>query len=139
MRAEVTFLSRVIFGVDEDRIVRTSRHAGFAADADRFIEIDDAVSALEHRRRRTRGDARRVRALITARDLMRPASLRKHADIDMLDVRSRHANRDHVFRLAGGRARVTADTAGVIDYLGPLHLISAVTLLLNHATECRAI
>ena len=132
MRAEVTFLSRVIFGVDEDRIVRTSRHAGFAADADRFIEIDDAVSALEHRRRRTRGDARRMRALITARDLMRPASLRKHADIDMLDVGARHPDGHQVFRLAGSRTRVAADTASVIDDLGPLHGLLASCWLFNH-------
>ncbi len=33
MRAEVTFLSRMIFGVDENRVVGAGGHAGFAADA----------------------------------------------------------------------------------------------------------
>ena len=89
VRAEVTFLGRMIFGIDEDRVVRTGGHAGLAADADRFVEIDDAVRALEHRGRRAGGHARRVRALIAARHLMRAARLWKHADVDMLDVGAR--------------------------------------------------
>ena len=120
MRAEVTFLSRMIFGIDEDRVVRTSRHAGFAADADRFIEIDDAVGALEHRRGRAGGDARRMRALITTRDLVRATRLGKHTDVDVLDVGARDPDRHDVFRLAGGRARVTADATRVVDDLRPL-------------------
>src|SRR5437588_11060494 len=100
MRAEVTFLSRVIFGVDEDRVVRTGRHAGFAANADRFIEIDDAVGPLEHRGGWTRGHAWRVRALIATRHLMRATHLRPDANIDVLDIGTRHADRHNVFRLA---------------------------------------
>ena len=46
VRAEVTFLGRVIFGVDEDRIVGTGRDASFATDADRFVEIDNTVLGL---------------------------------------------------------------------------------------------
>ena len=132
MRAEVTFLSRVIFGIDEDRVVRTRGHAGFAADADRFIEIDDAVGAFEHRGRRTGGDARRMRALIAARDLMRAARLRKDADVDVLDVSARDGKRHEILRLARGRAGVTADAAGVVDDLGPLHTVIASCLWLDH-------
>ncbi len=51
---------------------------------------------------------------------MRAAGLGKHADVDMLDVGARHANRDDVLRLAGRRARVATDAAGMVDHLGPL-------------------
>src|SRR5262245_61316312 len=107
MRAEVAFLGRVIFGIDEDRIVRASGHAGFAADADRFIEIDNAVSAFEHRGSRAGSDARRVRALVAASDLVRAPHLRKDTDVNVLDVGPRDADGNDVFRLAGGRARMT--------------------------------
>src|SRR6059058_1449209 len=70
VRAEVTFLSRVILRIDKDRVVRTSRHAGFAADTDRFVEIDDAVGALKHCRGGTGNHAGRMRALIAPRHLM---------------------------------------------------------------------
>src|SRR6185369_2796889 len=89
MRAEITFLSGVIVRVDEDRVVRARSHARFAPDADRLVKIDDAVRAFEHRRRRTSGYARRVRALIAAGDLMRPACLWKDADVDVFDVSAR--------------------------------------------------
>ena len=123
MRAEVTFFRGMIFGVDEDRVVRTSSHAGFAADADRFIEIDDTVRALEHRGRRTCVDAWCVRALIAARDLVRAANLWEDTDIDVLDIGTRHANWHDVFRLTGSRACVTPDAPSVIDDLGPLNPI----------------
>ena len=120
MRAEVALLSRMVFRVDEDGVVRTGRHAGFAANANRFIEIDNSVAALEHRRSRTRRHAWRVRALIATRHLMRAPCLRKPAHIDVLDVSAGDANRYDVLGLAGRRARVTTDAASVIDHLRPL-------------------
>src|SRR2546430_12086491 len=111
MRAEVTFLRRMVFGIDEDRVVRTGRHAGFTPDADRFIEIDDTVRALEHRGRRTGDDARGVRALIATRHLMRATHLGKYTNVNVLDVGARHTHGNNVFRLAGSRARMAADTA----------------------------
>ena len=129
MRAEVALLGRVIFRINKDRVVRTRRHAGFAADADRFIKIYDAVRALEHRGRWASGHARRMRTLVATRYLMRPTHLRKHTDIDVLDVSARNANRHDIFRLARRRAGMATDAAGVIDHFGPLH---AVCLLLDH-------
>ena len=111
----------MIFGVDEDCIVRTRRHAGFAADADRFIEIDDAVGALEHRGRRTGGDTGSVSALITAGHLMRAASLRKNANVDMLHIGARDGKRNQILRLACGGAGVATNASCVVDDLGPLH------------------
>jgi hypothetical protein len=132
VRAEITFLGGMIFGIDKDCVVRARGHAGFAADADRLVEIDDAVRAFEHRRSRTRRHAGRVRALVAARDLMRAPHLRKHADIDVFDISARHADGHDVLRLARRRARMTADAAGVVDDLGPLHPVSASYLWLGH-------
>jgi len=132
MRAEITFLSGMIFRIDEDGVVGAGSHAGFAADADRFIEIDDAVSAFEHRGGWARGHAGRVRALITPRHLMCATHLRKYADVDMLNVRARHANRDDVLRLAGSRARMTTNAARMVDDLRPLHAFIAHCLLWKH-------
>ena len=122
----------MIFRIDEDRVVRASGHAGLATDADRFVEIDDAVRPLEHRGRWAGGHAGRVCALIAARDLMCASHLRKHADIDVLDISARHTNRHKVFRLARRCARMAADAAGVVDYLGPLDSICPSWFLLDN-------
>ena len=119
VRAEVTFLCRVILRIDEDGIVRARRHARFATDADRFVEIDDAIRAFEHRRGRTGSNARRMRALIAARHLMRATRLRKLANVHVLDIGAGDRKRHQVFGLAGGRARMAADAACVVDDLRP--------------------
>ena len=90
----------MIFGIDENCVVRASSHARFAADTNRFVEIDDAVSAFEHGRGGTGDDTGCVRALITAGDLMRafveefrqrlflrPANVHGFATYDLRDVR----------------------------------------------------
>ena len=127
MRAEVTFFRRVIFRIDEDGVVRASRHASFAADANRLIEIDDAVGALEHCRGRTGGDTRGMRALVATRYLVGAARLGKDADVNVLDVGAGDAEWDDVFRFAGSGAGMTTDATRVVDHLGPLNL-----LRLNH-------
>src|ERR1700752_4381543 len=111
----------MIFRVNEDRVVGTRRHARFATDADRLIEVDDAVGSFEHRCRWACGYAWSVHALVAARHLMRAPRLWKHADVDVLHVRACNRNRNDVFRLARGGARMTADAACVVDYLGPLN------------------
>jgi hypothetical protein len=62
-----------------------------------------------------------VRALITARNLVRPAHLRKHPDVNVLNVRSGDAYWNNIFRFASGGAGVTADTAGMVNDLCPLN------------------
>jgi hypothetical protein len=54
---------------------------------------------------------------------MRAANLREDADIDMLDVSPRHANRYDIFRLARGGARVATDAASVVNDLRPLNAL----------------
>ena len=63
---------------------------------------------------------------------MRAAHLWKHAHIDVLDVGASDANWHDVFRLAGRRARMTTDAAGVVDYLRPLNGILASWFWLDH-------
>src|ERR1051325_9438969 len=125
----------MVLRVNEDRVVRTGSHAGFAADADRFIEINDAVGAFEHRGGGAGGGARRMRALITARDLVGAARLRKYPDVHMLDVGPGDADWNDVFRFACSGARVTADTTRVVDYLRPLHALVVTWLFVDHAAE----
>ena len=59
-------------------------------------------------------------ALIAARYLVRAPDLRKVADIDVLDVSTRDADGNDIFRFAGGGAGVTTDTTRMVDHLGPL-------------------
>ena len=110
----------MVFGINEDRVVRTRSHAGFASDTDRLVEIDYAIGTSEHSRSRTGRDARRVRTLVASCDLMRTPGLREHTNIDMLDIRTGDREWDIVLGLTGSRARVTADTARVVNNLGPL-------------------
>src|SRR5687767_14173516 len=107
MRAKITLLGRVILRVDEDCVVRASGHARLASDADRLVEIDDAVGPLEHRGRRARRDTRCMRTLITTRYLVCASRLRKRADVDVFYVGASYRNRHNVFRFAGRGARLT--------------------------------
>ena len=70
--------------------------------------------------------------MITACDLVRASRLREGADVDVLDVSARDGKGNEVFRLAGGRAGMTANAAGVIDYLGPLDSRCLDLLRLEH-------
>jgi hypothetical protein len=59
-------------------------------------------------------------ALIATSDLVGAASLRKNANVNMLDISARDGKRHKVFRLAGRRAGVTADASGMVNNLGTL-------------------
>jgi len=97
MCAEVTLFGRMIFRVDEDGVVRTRGHAGLATNADRLVEIDDAVRAFEHRCGRTCSDARSMSTLIATRHLMSATRLGKDANFNVLDVGSRDRDGNNVF------------------------------------------
>ena len=89
MGAEVTFFSGMIFGVDKDCIVRARGHAGFATDADGFIEVHNAIRPFEHGSGWTGSHTRCMSTLVTTRDLVRTANLWKGANVDVLDVSAR--------------------------------------------------
>ena len=103
----------MIFRIDEDGVIRAGGHARFATNADRFVEIDDAISAFEHRRSRAGGDAGGMCALIATSHLMRSPCLRKHANVDVLDVSARDGKGHEILRLAGGRAGMAAMPRGL--------------------------
>jgi hypothetical protein len=119
VRAEVALLGRVIFGVDEDRVVGTGRHAGLATDADPFVEVDDAVGPPVHGRGGAGGDTGRVLALVAARHLKGPTGLRKRTHVDVFDVGSVHAQRNVVLGLAGRAAGMASNARRLVDDLGP--------------------
>ena len=119
VRAEVALLGRVVLRIDEDRVVGARSDARLAADADRLVEVDDAVGTAVHRRGGTRRDARRVVTLVAAGDLERAPSLRKAPGVHVLHVRPGHGERHFVLRLARGRARVATDAPRVVDDLRP--------------------
>lgn len=121
MRAKIALLSRMVFRVDKDRIVRTRGHTRLTSDADRLVEIDNAVGALEHSSRWTRRDAWCMRALIAPRYLMSSSRLRELAYINVLDVSASYGERNVIFGLASRCTRVTANTARVVNYLCPLN------------------
>lgn len=111
----------MVFRVDEDRIVGASCHTRLAPNADRLIEIDNAVGALEHCSRRAGSYARRMSALIATGDLVSAACLGKGANFDVLDVSARHRQRNKILGLTRCRARMATNTTRVINDLGPLN------------------
>ncbi len=119
MRAEVALLGRVVLGFDEDGVVGAGGDARLAPDADRLVEVHDPVVALEHGRGRARVDAGRVLALVAARDLERPSTLREEARINVFDVGPGDREGDFVFRLAGGGAGMAPDAGRLVDDLRP--------------------
>jgi hypothetical protein len=116
----------VILGIDEDCIVWTRRHARFAADADRFVKVDDAISSFEHCGGRAGSHTWRVCALIATSNLMRPSHLWKHTDVNMFYIGSGNRDRNNVFRLAGSCAGMAPDTTRVVDYFRPLYRLSLI-------------
>lgn len=123
VRTEVTFLSRVIFGIDKNGVIGTGGHAGFAADADRFIKVYNAIGALKHRGGWAGGYARRVRALIAASNLVGATHHGKDTHVNVLNVSPGDADRHDIFGLARGRAGMATDAASVVDDLRPLDTI----------------
>ena len=109
VRAEVALLGRARVRIDEQLIVRTRRHAGPAADARVAVEVNDAVAALEERAGRADVHARRFLALVAQHGEEQPLRVGERALLDRLHPAAVDADRNVVLRLAGDRARMTAD------------------------------
>jgi len=71
-------------------------------------------------------------ALITTRYLMRAPHLRKHPDVNVLNVGTRDPDWNHVLRLARGGACVATNAARMVDYFCPLHGFVASWLFADH-------
>ena len=122
MGAEIALFSGMIFRIYEYRIVRTRSHTCLAADANRFVKVDDAILPLEHRGGGTSGDAGSVGTLVTARHLMRAARLRERANINVLNIGPRGGDGHDVLGLARSRTRMAPDAARVVNDLRPFDL-----------------
>src|SRR6185503_13473508 len=110
----------MIFRIYKDCVVWTSGHTCFAADAYRFVEIDNAIRPFEHSCCRASRGAWCMHTLVTASHLVSASSVRKHSDFYMLYVGSSNGKRNYVFRLACGGTRMTTDTTCMVNYLSPL-------------------
>jgi hypothetical protein len=79
-----------------------------------------------------------VLTLIAAGDLVRTTSLREDTNVDVFDVSACNGDWDYVFRFARSSAGVTADAAGMVDYLCPLNWAWGACHLSNYnIDECR--
>jgi hypothetical protein len=91
-------------------------HTRFASDAAAVVEIDDAVVTAKECARRAYVNAGRIVAMVAAHHAEMAAGVRKLTLFDVLDPGTENAKRDVVLFLASDCARVTADTAVVINY-----------------------
>lgn len=121
MSAEVAFLGRVVFRVNEDRIVRTRGHTRFAADANRLVEIDNTVSAFEHCCRRASRYAGRMSTLVAPRNLMRTPRLRECSDFYVLNVGAGHRQWNKILGFTRSCAGMAPNTTRMVNDLGPLN------------------
>lgn len=115
VRAKVALRRGAFVWINVDGIVGTGLHAGFAADTAFRTEIDDAVSALVHRRDRADRDAGGILAVIATGDLKNAAGVREGSLLDIFHPSAVDAQWDMVFGLARDSAGVTADALAVID------------------------
>jgi len=115
MRAEGAFCNGVGFGVEIDRVVGAGLHAGFAADANGRVKLDDAIAALIHGCDGTDAHAGRVDAVIAARHLKAAAHVGISTCFNILDPGAIHTKRHLVFGLARGGAGVTADAFALVN------------------------
>src|ERR1044072_122749 len=115
MRAIIAFLGGVRFRIDGEGVVRTSLHAGRAADAAVAVEINYAVLAAKQRRHRADGYARRIVAVIAPHHRKETARVRVFALFDVLHPRAKRAERNFVFRFTGNRAGVAAYTFSMVN------------------------
>ena len=115
MRTECAFCGGIGFGVEIDRVVGAGLHAGFAADANARVELDDAVCALIHGSDGTDAHAGRVGAMVAARHLEAASHVGVETRFDVLDPRAIHTQRHLVLGLARSRTGVTADTFGLVN------------------------
>ena len=115
MSAESTLGGSIRFGIEIDRVVGTGLHAGFAADTNGRIELDDAVITLIHRSDGADAHARRVDAVIAARNLKAAAHIRVRTRLNIFDPSAVHAKRYLVLRLARSRTGMTSDALALVN------------------------
>ena len=122
MRAEIALSRSVVVGIYVERIIRTSLHASFAANAAPVVEIDDSVPAPEQRAGRTNFRTRRVIAVIAPHHPKVPRSVRDLPLLYVLYPSAKYTHRYLVFFFASDRAGMTSNTPILIDDKSVSHL-----------------
>ena len=115
MTAEVTLRGSLRLRVDVDSVIRTRLHAALAADTHVFVELDDAIAALIHRRGGTDAHARRVLTVIAAGDLKVTLGVGKEPCLCALDPGAIDPQGHLVFGLTGGAACVATYALAILD------------------------
>jgi hypothetical protein len=121
MRAKVTFCGGVRFGVEINRVVRTRLQTRLTADAQVRVKFDDAVFALIHCLHGANVNARRIGAVIAARDLEKAARVGEHTFFGVLYPRAIDAERNLILGFARRRACVTTDTLAIVNQESIIH------------------
>jgi hypothetical protein len=121
MGAVVTFGGAVGCGIDIDGVIRTGLHAGFTANTDLRVKLNNPVSPLIHGRDRADTDAGWVGAVVTAGHLKVAFGVGKFPFFNILDPGTVDTQGYFILRLAGCAAGVTTDAGLVIDYETIVH------------------
>ena len=90
-------------------------HAGFTANTNGRIELNDAIIPLIHRRDRANTYAGRIGTMIAARHLKTAAHIRVRTRFHILDPGAIHPNRYLILRLARGGTGVTTDALALVN------------------------
>ena len=108
MRTVVTLRCRFGLRVDVDGVIRTGLQTRLASDAAVFVELHNPIVPLIHGGGWANTHARRIRAVIAARDLKAPARVGIGALLDRFHPGTIHSERNFVLTLARRGARVTS-------------------------------
>jgi hypothetical protein len=120
---EVAFSSGITIGIDVERVIWTSLHAGLTADAALVVKIHNPVGSAKKRDGGTNFNARSVIAMIAAEHREVSSRIWVAALFDILHPCAIHAHRDVMLFFARHRAGVTADATVLIDDKSVAHFI----------------
>ena len=115
MRAKMAFRRGTVIRINVDGVVRAGLHTRFAAYTALGAEVDNTVFALVHRGHGADRDARRIFAMITARDLKNAAGVGIGSLLNVLHPSAVYSQRNVVFRLTGNGAGVASDALSIVD------------------------
>jgi len=90
-------------------------HTGFTTNAQPGVKFDDAVMALVHSRDRANADARRIGAVIAARDLEITPVVGESPLFDIFDPGPVDPKGHLIFRFAGYATGMAANAFTMID------------------------
>jgi hypothetical protein len=137
MGAEVALGRCMSIRIEIKRIVRTCLHARFASDTAAAIEIDYAIVAAEKSSGRAYLNTWGIITMVATHHAEMAAGLRKGPLFDVFDPGAENANWYIVLFFASNRARMTSDTAVMIDDKPVPQVDSSPTNLDQTSVVCR--